>query len=122
MIIELIKSFYDNNIELQEPHVSDMSVPDVLKSILAKSDGILETMIVPKTGERITIGWIIYSYEMIQKETAYYKDEYGVEGTVFSGDGAGNPYYILDDKIYQFNPIDNESELIADSLEDFYKK
>ena len=122
MIIELVKTFYDNNIELQEPHVSDMSVPEVLKSILAKSDGILETMIVPNTGEKITIGWIIYSYEMIQKETAYYKEEYGIEGTVFSDDGAGNPYYILDDKIYQFNPIDNESELIADSFEDFYKK
>ena len=99
-----------------------MSVPEVLKSILAKSDGILETMTVPKTGERITIGWIIYSYEMIQKETAYYNEEYGIEGTVFSDDGAGNPYYILDDKIYQFNPIDNESELVADSLEEFYKK
>ena len=122
MFIELIKTFYDNNIELQEPHVSDMSVPEVLKSILAKSDGILETMIVPNTGEKITIGWIIYSYEMIQKETAYYKEEYGIEGTVFSDDGAGNPYYILDDKIYQFNPIDNESELVADSLEEFYKK
>lgn len=122
MVIELIKKYYDDNIEFQEPNDSDMQVPDVLKTILAKSDGILETMVIPKTGERITIGWIIYSYDMIQKQTAFYKDEYGIEGTVFSDDGTGNPYYILDGKIFQFDPIDNESEFIADSLEDFYKR
>lgn len=123
MIIELIRKSYDGNIEFQKPNESyDLSVPDVLKSVLAKSDGILETMLVPKTGKRITIGWIIYPYEMIQKETAFFKEEYGIDGIVFSDDGAGNPYYILDDKIFQFNPIDNESELIAGSLEEFYKK
>ena len=123
MIIELIRKFYDGNIELQTPNKSDaLSVPDVLKSVLAKSDGILETMLVPKTGKRITIGWIIYPYEMIQKETAFFKEEYGIDGIVFSDDGAGNPFYIHDNKIFQFNPIDNESELIAGSLEEFYKK
>ena len=123
MIIELIRKFYDGNIKLQTPNKSDaLSVPDVLKSVLSKSDGILETMLVPKTGKRITIGWIIYPYEMIQKETAFFKEEYGIDGTVFSDDGAGNPYYIHDNKIFQFNPIDNESELIAGSLEEFYKK
>lgn len=123
MIIELIRKFYDGNIELQTPNKSDaLSVPDVLKSVLSKSDGILETMLVPKNGKRITIGWIIYPYEMIQKETAFFKEEYGIDGTVFSDDGAGNPYYIHDNKIFQFNPIDNESELIAGSLEEFYKK
>ena len=123
MIIELIRKFYDGNIKLQTPNKSDaLSVPDVLKSVLSKSDGILETMLVPKNGKRITIGWIIYPYEMIQKETAFFKEEYGIDGTVFSDDGAGNPYYIHDNKIFQFNPIDNESELIAGSLEEFYKK
>lgn len=123
MIIELIRKSYDGNIEFQKPNESyDLSVPDVLKSVLAKSDGILETMLVPKTGKRITIGWIIYPYEMIQKETAFFKEEYGIDGIVFSDDGAGNPYYIHDNKIFQFNPIDNESELIASSLEEFYKK
>ena len=123
MIIELIRKSYDGNIEFQKPNESyDLSVPDELKSVLAKSDGILETMLVPKTGKRITIGWIIYPYEMIQKETAFFKEEYGIDGIVFSDDGAGNPYYIHDNKIFQFNPIDNESELIAGSLEEFYKK
>ena len=41
---------------------------------------------------------------------------------VFSGDGAGNPFYLLDGKVYEFDPIDNESELKADSLEEFYKQ
>ena len=110
MIIELIRRFYDGNIELQTPNKSDaLSVPDVLKSVLSKSDGILETMLVPKNGKRITIGWIIYPYEMIQKETAFFKEEYGIDGTVFSDDGAGNPYYIHDNKIFQFNPIDTLS-------------
>ena len=122
MIIELIEAFYNDNIELQEPNLSDMQIPKELHDILTKSDGIMETMIVPKTGEKVSIGWIIYPYERILEETAFFNDEYGIEGTVFSDDGAGNPYYILDNKIYQFNPIDNESELKADSLEDFYKK
>lgn len=123
MILELIRSFYDGNIVLMEPCGSDLDgLPEVLKEILLKSDGIEESMVHPKTGEIITIGWIIYSYDMICKMTAFYKSDYGIEGTVFSDDGAGNPYYILDGKIYQFNPIDNESEFIADSLEEIYKK
>lgn len=45
---------------------------------------------------------------------------YGLSGTVFSDDGAGNPYYIFQDKVYEFDPIDNESVLKADSLEMFF--
>ena len=48
-------------------------------------------------------------------------EEYGINGVVFSGDGAGNPFYISDGKIYEFDPIDNESTHKADSLEEFYK-
>ena len=123
MIIDRIREFYDGNIELKDPNTSEeLLVPDILKSILTRADGILETMQHPKTGEKMTIGWIIYSYDMILKQSAFYKEEYGVDGTVFSDDGAGNPYYILNDKIYQFNPIDNENELKAGSLEEFYRK
>jgi hypothetical protein len=70
----------------------------------------------------MVIGWIIYSLDEIVKETKYYKDEYGIDGVVFSSDGAGNPFYLLDGKVYEFDPIDNESELKADSLEEFYKQ
>ena len=41
-------------------------------------------------------------------------------GTVFSDDGAGNPYYILDGMIYEYDPIDNESYLKAETLIDFF--
>ena len=123
MLIDQIREFYDGNIELKDPNTSgELLVPDILKNILTQADGILETMEHPKSGEKMTIGWIIYSYDMIVKQSAFYKEEYGLDGTVFSDDGAGNPYYILNDKIYQFDPIDNESELKASSLEEFYRK
>lgn len=121
MIIERIKELYDGEIELREPNTSvDLKVPEELRSILAEADGILETMTVPKTGEKITVGWILYSYEEMMKETAFFRDEYGIRGTVFADDGAGNPYYILYGKVFQFNPIDNESEPVANSLEEFF--
>ena len=39
---------------------------------------------------------------------------------MFASDGAGNLYYLLDGKVYEFNPIDDESELKSDSFEDFF--
>ncbi len=121
MIIDAIKDFYDGMIKLQEPVDCDSyDLPKELKALLSQTNGIQETMIHPKTGEEMVIGWIVYSLDEIKKETQFYKEEYGINGVVFSGDGAGNPYYILDGKIYEFDPIDNESILKADSLEEFY--
>lgn len=123
MIIDDIRALYNGMIKLQDPVVcDDCDLPEELKSLLKQSNGIQETMIHPKTGEEMVIGWIIYSLDEIVKETKYYKDEYGIDGVVFSGDGAGNPFYLLDGKVYEFDPIDNESELKADSLEEFYKQ
>lgn len=123
MIIDGIRALYNGMIKLQDPVVcDDCDLPEELKSLLKQSNGIQETMIHPKTGEDMVIGWIIYSLDEIVKETKYYKDEYGIDGVVFSGDGAGNPFYLLDGKVYEFDPIDNESELKADSLEEFYKQ
>ena len=122
-IIEQIKKKYDGRIKLNDPvTINNTDIPEEIRDILAISDGILETMIIPKTGEEITISWIVYSYSEIQKATEYYKNEYGIEGTVFSDNGAGDPYYINDGKVYLFEPIDNESEKLADSLEDFFRK
>ena len=122
-IIEQIKKKYDGRIKLNDPvTIYNTDIPEEIRDILAISDGILETMIIPKTGEEITISWIVYSYSEIQKATEYYKNEYGIEGTVFSDNGAGDPYYINDGKVYLFEPIDNESEMLADSLEDFFRK
>ena len=122
MIIDVIKDFYDGMIKLQEPVDCDsFDLPKELKALLSQTNGIQETMIHPKTGEEMVIGWIVYSLDEIKKETQFYQEEYGINGVVFSGDGAGNPYYISDGKIYEFDPIDNESILKADSLEEFYK-
>ncbi len=123
MIIDDIKALYNGMIKLQEPvNCDDCDLSEELKSLLKQTNGIQETMIHPKTGEEMVIGWIIYSLDEIIRETQYYKEEYGIDGVVFSGDGAGNPFYLLDGKVYEFDPIDNESELKADSLEEFYKQ
>lgn len=123
MIIDDIRALYNGIIKLQDPVVcDDCDLPEELKSLLKQSNGIQETMVHPKTGDEMVIGWIIYSLDEIIKETQFYKEEYGIDGVVFSGDGAGNPFYLLDGKVYEFDPIDNESELKADSLEEFYKQ
>lgn len=120
-IIELIDEKYEGNIKLQDSlDCNDDTLPDVLIEILRQSNGINETMIHPNTGELMEIGWIIYPYDEIMKWSSYYHDEYGLSGVVFSDDGAGNPFYLYDGKVYEFDPIDNESELIADSLEVFF--
>ena len=101
MIIELISKKYKSCIKLMDPiECIDINLPESLKEILLSSNGVLETMPHPKTGEMMDIGWIVYSYDVICRATAYYKKEYGLSGTVFSDDGAGNPYYIFQDKVY----------------------
>lgn len=122
MIIDVIADFYDGMIKLQEPaDCNNYDLPEELKKLLIQTNGIQEIMIHPQTGEEIVIGWIVYSLDEINRETQFYREEYGINGVVFSGDGAGNPYYISDGKIFEFDPIDNESILKADSLEEFYK-
>lgn len=124
MIIELICDKYEGNIQLHKPFdCKDIGIAldESLKNMLAKSNGIEETMLNPKTNEVITIGWIVYSYDEMCKETLYYKENYGLDGIVFSDDGAGNPYYLLDGKVYQFNEIDEDSEFVANSLEEFFR-
>ena len=122
MIIESLKEKYGNNYRLLDPFpCEDNNIPEILRNILHQANGIQETMPHPKTGETIIISWILYSYEEMIKSTDYYKNAYGLSGTVFCDDGAGNPYYLLDGKVYEFDPIDNESTLLAESLEEFYK-
>ncbi len=121
-MIELICEKYLGNIRLHEPfECIGMNLEEPLKNILVKSNGIEETMIHPKTNELLSIAWIVYSYDEICSETLFYKENYGLNGMVFSDDGAGNPYYLLQGKVYQFNVIDKESEFVADSLEEFFK-
>ena len=122
MIIDMIKDQYNGMVRLQEPADCDgLDLPEELKKLLKQSNGIQETMFIPSKNEEIVVGWIVYPLDEIIRETQYYKEEYGIDGVVFSGDGAGDPLYISDGKIYEFYPIDNESTLKADSLEAFFR-
>lgn len=72
MIIELISRMFEGRIKLQEPLLlANIKLPDALKDILVKSNGIMETMVIPQKEETIDIGWIIYSYDQICEETVY---------------------------------------------------
>lgn len=122
MIIDVIRDLYKGMIKLQAPvDCEGYDLPEELKMLLRQSNGIQETMFHPQNGKEIVISWIVYSLDEIIRETQYYKEEYGINGVVFSGDGAGNPFYISDGKIFEYDPIYNESILKANSLEEFYK-
>lgn len=122
-MVELIYEKYAGNIRLHEPfECKDIDLEESLKNILAISNGIEETMIHPKTNETMAIAWIVYSYDEMCRETLFYKENYGINGTVFSDDGAGNPYYLFEGKVYQFVVIDGESEFVAETLEIFFNK
>ena len=118
--IKLIKEMYNNNILLHNPlQTDDLSMPAELLEVLQVSDGIEEVITVRDKKE--SIGWILYSYDMIKNNTEFYAREYGIEGHVFSDDGAGNVFIIKEDgSIYLFNAIDGEEEYFAESLVKFW--
>ena len=118
--IGLIYELYNSNIRLHNPlQIIDSSMPTVLLEILSVSDGIEEIISVGDRKE--SIGWILYSYEMIKNNTEYYATEYGINGFIFSDDGAGNVFVMKEDEsIYLFNAIDNEEDYFAESLVKFW--
>ena len=121
--IREISEMYHGNISLQPPCQTEIAldVPAEMTSILHVSDGICETMADPETGEVMPIGWIIYPYEMIRSDTAFYKAEYKIDGVVFSDDGAGNPFIFKPDgAVVCFNAIDGEEVKAANSLSEFW--
>ncbi len=116
----LIKEMYDNNIMLHNPlQIIDFGMPTELLEILSVSDGIEEVVTVGDRKE--SIGWILYSCEMIKNNTEYYAMEYGINGYIFSDDGAGNVFVMKEDgSIYLFNAIDGEEDYFAESLVKFW--
>ncbi len=116
----LIKEMYNNNIRLHTPLQNiDSVMPTALLEILSVSDGIEEVISVGERKE--SIGWILYSYDMIKNNTEFYVAEYGIRGYVFSDDGAGNVFVMKDDEsIYLFDAIDGEEEYFAKSLAEFW--
>lgn len=121
--INRISHQYGGEILLHAPYngKKDENIPQEIYSILCVSNGISETMCLPGTNEKVEIGWIIYSYEMMLKWTAFYATNYGIKGIVFSDDGADCIYCIkLNGTITCFNSIDNDEAQIADTLWDFF--
>ncbi len=116
----LITQMYNNNILLHEPlRISVSDIPAELLEILRVSDGIEEIMTVKDSKE--SIGWILYSYDMIKNNTAYYTEKYGINGYVFSDDGAGNVFIMKKDgSIYLYDSIDGEENYFAESLVEFW--
>ena len=91
--ISLIREMYDNNILLHAPLEGEkLELSIELLEILKICDGIEE--IVNVKGKKESIGWILYSYEMIKNNTEFYSNEYGIQGYVFSDDGAGNVFVL----------------------------
>ena len=121
--IEKIRELYQGNILLQPPYLGEgEEIPEELLLILRISNGIEETMIHPKSGEKIVIGWVIYPYEIIVSDTRFYRKEYQMDGTVFSTDGAGNPYLLKPDgTVSCLDGIDGIETKISNSLANFYK-
>lgn len=116
----LINEMYNNNIRLHTPLQNiDCTMPTSLLEILSVSDGIEEIISIGDRKE--SIGWILYSYDMIKNNTEFYTAEYGISGYIFSDDGAGNMFVMKDDEsIYLFNAIDGEEEYFAESLAEFW--
>ena len=122
--IEKISKQYDGNILLHAPYKGekDANIPEELYSILCITNGISETMCLLDNKEPIVIGWIVYPHDTILEQTAFYTENYGIKGTIFSDDGAGCPYIVKSDgSITSFNGIDHEEYKIADTLSDFFQ-
>lgn len=121
--IERISNQYKGEILLHDPYNGKTyeNIPKEIYSILRISNGVSETMRLSVTDEKLEIGWILYSHEMILEWTSFYETNYGLKGTVFSDDGGDCVYCIkADGKITCFNSIDNDETPIADSLWDFF--
>ena len=122
--IQAIDNRYEGSILLNPPYEGERleGISEEIHAILCISNGIMETMLHPETGERLSIGWIIYPYEMIREESSFYHEEYGIEGVVFASDGAGDPYILKPDgRVIRLDPTCGEEIGEASSLREFYK-
>ena len=127
-IIDAIRKKYGGNIRLCPPldderyEQAKKILPKELAELLHISDGILETMPYPKTGEIMDIYYIIDTFENILSETKRYREEHDGEGVVFAGNGAGDSYVLKPDgKIFLMEYIDNDEEFCAESLSAFFE-
>lgn len=123
-LLDRISALYGGNIQLFPPYRGRRpeGLPAELFDLLRRSDGVMETMVHPQASEVIPVSWIICPCLMITEETAFYRETYNAEGTVFSSDGAGNPFLLKSDgTVVRFDAIDGEEVFAARSLSDFYR-
>lgn len=123
-LLDCISALYGGNVRLFPPYGGRRpeGLPAALFDLLRRSDGVMETMAHPQTGEVIPVSWIIYPCSMIAEETAFYRETYNAEGTAFSSDGAGNPFLLKSDgTVVRFDAIDGAEVFAACSLSDFYR-
>ena len=123
-LIDQIAALYQGNILLHPPYQGkpDMDLPEEIAAILRVSNGIEETMLHPKTGERISISWVVYPYELLREENIFFQQECGLEGFVFSNNGTGEPYVLKPDgTVVCYDPPSGEETREAGSLAEFYR-
>ena len=123
-LLDCISALYGGNVRLFPPYGGRRpeGLPAALFDLLRRSDGVMETMAHPQTGEVIPVSWIIYPCSMIAEETAFYRETYNAEGTAFSSDGAGNPFLLKrNGTVVRFDVIDGTEVPAGRSLSDFYR-
>ena len=126
-MVGLIQKKYGESCRLRSPITKEQYakakklLPDELVDILRISNGIDETMVNPHTGEIEVIDRIIYSFAEMKGQTNCYRSEYGGEGFVFAGDGAGG-FFVLkpDGRIFLYEYHDLNEEPYAESLAAFF--
>lgn len=127
-IIELIKEKYGDRCQLRSPltkkqyEKAKKQLPAELCEILRVSNGIDETMKDPNTNQTMVIDPIIYTLAEIKNETEHYRSEFGGNGFVFAGNGAGDFYVLKPDgsvALYEYFYLSESYE--ANSLWDFFQ-
>lgn len=130
-IIKFIQQRYGDSCQLCSPldnkqyNEARKILPVELLEILEISNGINELMTLPDTndGKPFIIGRILYSFDEIKSETYNYLDEYGGEGVVFAGNGAGGIFILKPDgTINIVEYFDEGEEFYAKSLSDYFNK
>lgn len=123
-LVDDIRVLYGGNVRVFPPCEGreDLGLPGEILGLLRVSDGLMETMVRPGTGEVIPVSWIVYPRAMMAEETGFYRETYGLEGIVFSDDGAGNPFLLKNDgAVVRFDAIDGEEVPVAGSLAEFFR-
>lgn len=126
-IVNLIQQKYRETCQLCSPLTKKQCdkahkfLPNELFEILKISNGINEVMINPNTKKVEVIDRIIYSWAEMKRQTACYLSEYGNEGVVFAGNGAGG-FFVLkpDGRVFLYEYYDLGEEFYADGLWEYF--